>query len=260
MLIKYIKIILVNILLFLNFSVKADTHNYIVGNNKEKINQRIDNFFIKNSNEKKVLWVPDINGKSRYAFSINKGAYLSSKKYADPSDLYYLSEKIDEGLNFELNNSKQIEISLLKNNFEIAYRHRHLMDMSSGIFFENKDKSFGIVFNKDFITSKNSMANIGIIQAKDKYVVFEAKFVKLFNNEDSELYGSLNHEVKSDILNLGIAHTWFEIANQYDLTIDIQEQDKKMKAALYASFGDERMKFEIGLDQIKNVSQSNIFF
>ena len=43
MLIKYIKIILINILLFLNFSVKADTLNYIVGNDKKKINQRIDN-------------------------------------------------------------------------------------------------------------------------------------------------------------------------------------------------------------------------
>ena len=87
MLIKYIQIILINILLFLNFSVKADTLNYIVGNDKEKINQRIDNFFIKHSNEKRVFWVPEIYGKSRYAFSIQKGPYLSSKKYADASYL-----------------------------------------------------------------------------------------------------------------------------------------------------------------------------
>jgi len=100
MLIKYITILLINVLLLLNNSVKADVSNYISGNNNEKINQQIDRFFIKNPNEKSVFWVPEINGKSRYAFSIRKNAYLSSKKYADASDLYYLSEKIDEGLKF----------------------------------------------------------------------------------------------------------------------------------------------------------------
>jgi hypothetical protein len=260
MLIKYIKIVLINTLLFLNFSVKADTQNYIVGNNKEKINQRIGNFFISHPNEKRVFWVPEIKGKSRYAFSIQKDAYLTSTKYADASDLYYLSEKIDEGLKFEHNESKQVEISILKNNFNATYKQGHLLGISSGIFFEKKDNSFGIILNKDFIISKNSLANFGFKQAQDKYIVFDAKFLKLFDNENSEFYGILNHELKSDILNVGIGHTWFEIANQYDLTLGIQEHDKKLEAELYATFGDERMKFEIGLDQIKNVSQSNMFF
>ena len=260
MLIKYITILLINVLLLLNNSVKADVSNYISGNNNEKINQQIDRFFIKNPNEKSVFWVPEINGKSRYAFSIRKNAYLSSKKYADASDLYYLSEKIDEGLKFELNKSKQIDISLLKSNFNVTYRQRHPMGVNTGIFFEKKDNSFGMFLNKDFIISKNTMANFGFNQAKDKYTVFDAKFVKLSNNEDSEFYGKINHEFKSDIFNMEIGHTWFEIANQYDLTVAIEEQDKKVVSNFYATFGDERMKFQIGLDQIKNSSDINIFF
>ena len=33
-----------------------------------------------------------------------------------------------------------------------------------------------------------------------------------------------------------------------------------MKAELYATFWDEKMKFQIGFDQIKNVSDPNMFF
>jgi hypothetical protein len=260
MLIKYITILFINILLFLNNSVKADVQNYIVGNNQEKISQRIDNFFIEYPNEKRVFWVPEINGKSRYAFSIRKNAYIFSKKYADASDLYYLSEKIDEGLKFELNKSKQIDISLLKSNFNVTYRQRHLSGIKTGVFLEKKDNSFGMFLNKDFIIFKNTIANFGFKQAKDKYIVFDAKFVKLSNNEVSEFYCNLNHEFKSDILNMGIGHTWFEIANQYDLTVGIEEQDKKIVSNLYATFGDERMKFQIGFDQIKNSSDMNVFF
>ena len=258
MLINYIKIILINSLFFFNGSVKADTHNYIVGNNKENINQRIENFFIKYPNEKRVFWVPEIKGKSRYAFSIKKNAYLTSKKYFDASDLYYMSEKIDEGLKFEFNKSKQTEIYLLKNNFHATYRQRHLLGISTGIFFEKKNNSFGMILNKDFLISKNSMLNLEFKHAKN--IVFDTKFVKLFNNEESELYSNLDYEFNSDILNIGIGRTWFEIANQYDLTVGVKEQDKKLEAELYATFGDKTMKFQIGLDQIKNLSNPNIFF
>ena len=57
-----------------------------------------------------------------------------------------------------------------------------------------------------------------------------------------------------------IGHTWFEITNQYDLTVSIQEQEKKLEAALYATFGDEKMKFQIGLNHIQNNSNMNLFF
>ena len=258
MLINYIKIILINSLFFFNGSVKADTHNYIVGNNKENINQRIENFFIKYPNEKRVFWVPEIKGKSRYAFSIKKNAYLTSKKYFDASDLYYMSEKIDEGLKFEFNKSKQTEIYLLKNNFHATYRQRHLLGISTGIFFEKKNNSFGMILNKDFLISKNSMLNLEFKHAKN--IVFDTKFVKLLNNEESEIFSNLDYEFNSDILNIGIGRTWFEIANQYDLTVGVKEQDKKLEAELYATFGDKTMKFQIGLDQIKNLSNPNIFF
>jgi len=260
MLIKYIIILLINILLFLNGSVKADIPNYIVGNNQEKINQRIDSFFIEYPNESKVFWVPEIKGKSRYAFLIRKNAYLTSKKYADASDLYYLSKKIDEGLKFELNKSKQIDISLIKSNFDVTYKQRHPMGIRTGIFFEKKENSFGMILNKEFIIFKNAIADFGFKQANDNYTVFNAKFVKLSNNEDSEFYGNLNHEFRSDILNVGIGHTWFEIANQYDLTVGIEEQDKKVISNLYATFGGKRMKFQVGLNQIKNNSNTNMFF
>ena len=61
-------------------------------------------------------------------------------------------------------------------------------------------------------------------------------------------------------LNVGIGNTWFDIANQFDLTLGIHEQDKKVESELYATFGDENIKFQVGLDQIKNSSNMNMFF
>jgi hypothetical protein len=240
--------------------VKADIPSYIIGNNQGKINQRIDSFFFKYPYEKRVIWVPEIKGKSRYAFSIQKSAYFISKKYADASDLYYLSEKIDEGLKFEPNNSKQIDIFLLKSNFNMSYKQRYRSGIEAGIFLEKKDKSIGLNLNKDVIISKNAFGNFGVEQVKDKYAIFIAKFVKLSNNENSEFYGNINHEFKSDYLNVGIGNTWFDIANQFDLTLEIYEKGKKLESEFYATFGDEKMKFQIGFDQIKNNSDINMFF
>ena len=66
--IKYLIILLTNAFFLLNSSVKADNTNYIVGNNQDKITERIDTFFIKNPNDESLIWVPEIKGKSRYAF------------------------------------------------------------------------------------------------------------------------------------------------------------------------------------------------
>ena len=91
-------------------------------------------------------------------------------------------------------------------------------------------------------------------------MVFNAKFVKLSNNENSEFYGNVKHEFKSKHLNVGIGNTWFDIANQFDLTLGIQEQGKKVESELCVTFGDENMKFQVGLNQIKNNSNMNMFF
>jgi hypothetical protein len=171
-----------------------------------------------------------------------------------------LSEKIDEGLKFEPNNSKQIDIFLLKSNFNMSYKQRYRSGIEAGIFLEKKDKSIGLNLNKDVIISKNAFGNFGVEQVKDKYAIFIAKFVKLSNNENSEFYGNINHEFKSDYLNVGIGNTWFDIANQFDLTLEIYEKGKKLESEFYATFGDEKMKFQIGFDQIKNNSDINMFF
>ena len=127
MLIKNVTILLTYIFVFFNNSVKADSYNYILGN-KEKINERINSFFIKYPNENIVFWVPEINGKSRYAFSIQKRCIFNLKEiHSDASDLYYLSEKIDDGLKFEPNKSKNIDILYQKIILILIYSQRHFI-------------------------------------------------------------------------------------------------------------------------------------
>ena len=223
--------------------------------------ENIDQFFIQNSQKKNVIWAPKIKGKSRYSFSISRDAYYISKKHSDASDLFYLSEINDNGLKFQSNKSKNIDIVISENNSNLILSQSILSNINAGLFLKSKEKiSYGISLNKDVIISKNALGNFGAEQAKDEYTVFNAKFVKLSNNENSEFYGNINHEFKSDHLNMGIGNTWFDIANQFDLTLGIHEQDKKLESEFYATFGDETMKFQIGFDQIKNNSNMNMFF
>ena len=223
--------------------------------------ENIDQFFIQNSQKKNVIWAPKIKGKSRYSFSISRDAYYISKKHSDASDLFYLSEQNDSGLKFQSNKSKNIDIVISENNSNLILSQSILSNINAGLFLKNKEKiSFGVNLNKDVIISKNALGNFGVEQAKDEYTVFNAKFVKLSNNENSEFYGNINHEYKSDHLNIGIGNTWFDIANQFDLTLGIHEQGKKVESEFYATFGDENMKLQIGFDQIKNNSNMNMFF
>ena len=223
--------------------------------------ENIDQFFIQNSQKKNVIWAPKIKGKSRYSFSISRDAYYISKKHSDASDLFYLSEQNDSGLKFQSNKSKNIDIVISENNSNLILSQSILSNINAGLFLKNKEKiSFGVNLNKDVIISKNALGNFGVEQAKDEYTVFNAKFVKLSYNENSEFYGNINHEFKSDYINVGIGNTWFDIANQFDLTLGIHEQGKKVESEFYATFGDENMKFQVGLNQIKNNSNMNMFF
>ena len=242
-------------------SFNANEINYISNDFSNFSIDNIDQFFIQNPEKKNVIWAPKVKGKSKYTFSIPKTAYLISKNHADASDLFYLSEQTDSGLKFQSNKSKNIDIVISENNSNLILSQGILSNINAGLFLKNKEKiSFGVNLNKDVIISKNALGNFGVEQAKDEYTVFSAKFVKLSNNENSEFYGNINHEFKSDYLNVGIGNTWFGIANQFDLTLGIQEQTKKVESELYATFGDEGIKFQIGLNQIVNNSNMNMFF
>ena len=256
--IRYYKLI---IFILIPISIQADESNHVIIGFNDSIINEIDDFFSAQPTKKNVIWAPKVKGKSRYTFSIPKNAYLISKNHADASDLFYLSEQTDSGLKFESNKSKNIDIVISKNNSNLILSQSILSNINAGLFLKNKEKiSFGVNLNKDVIISKNALGNFGVEQAKDEYIVFNAKFVKLSNNENSELYGNINHEFKSNHLNVGIGSTWFDLANQFDLTLGIHEQGKKVESEIYATFGDENMKFQIGFNQIKNNSNMNMYF
>jgi len=242
-------------------NIQAEEIEYIPGNSSKSIVENIDLFFIQKPQKRSVLLTPKIKGKSRYSFSIPRDAYYISKKYADASDLFYLSQQIDSGLKFQSNKSKNIDIVISENNSNLILNQSIISNINAGLFLKNKEKiSFGVNLTKDVIILKNVLGNFGLEQAKDEYTVFNAKFVKLSKNENSEFYGNINHEFKSNHLNVGIGNTWFDIANQFDLTLGIHEQGKKVESEIYATFGDENIKFDIGLDKIKNNSKMNMFF
>jgi len=242
-------------------AINAKEINYIPTDFNKSAVENIDKFFLQNPKKDNVIWTPKIKGKSRYAFSIQKDAYLISKTHSDASDLYYLSEQIDSGLKFKPNKSKNIDIFISENNSNLYLSQNILSNINAGLFLKNKEKiSFGLRLNKDVIITKNTLGNFGVEQAKDENTTFNAKFVRLSNSENSEFYGNINHEFKSDYLNVGIGNTWFDIANQFDLTLGINDQGEKVESEIYATFGDETMKLQIGLNHIKNNSNMNLFF
>ena len=256
--IRYYKLI---IFILIPISIQAEESNHVIIGFNDTIINKIDDFFSTQPTKKNVIWAPKVKGKSKYIFSIPRNAYLISKNHADASDLFYLSEQTDSGLKFQSNKTKNIDIVISENNSNLILSQSILSNINAGLFLKNKEKiSFGVNLNKDVIISKNALGNFGVEQAKDEYTVFNAKFVKLFYNENSEFYGNINHEFKSDHLNIGIGNTWFDIANQFDLTLGIHEQGKKVESELYVTFGDENMKFQVGLNQIKNNSNMNMFF
>ena len=242
-------------------AINAKEINYISTDFNKSAVENIDKFFLQNPKKDNVIWTPKIKGKSRYAFSIQKDAYLISKIHSDASDLYYLSEQIDNGLIFHKKKLKNINMIISENNSSLVLNQSILSNINVGLLFENKEKtSFGVNLNKDLIISRNALGNFGVEQVKGEYTVFNAKFVKLSKNENSEFYGNLNYEFKSNHPNVGIGNTWFDITNQFDLTLGINDQGEKVESEIYATFGDETMKFQIGLNHIKNNSNMNLFF
>ena len=97
-------------------TIQAEEIEYITSNSSKSIVENIDRVFIQKPQKRSVLLTPKIKGKSRYSFSIQRDAYYLSKKHADSSDLFYLSQQIDSGLKFQSNKSKNIDIVISKIN------------------------------------------------------------------------------------------------------------------------------------------------
>ena len=91
-------------------SLQAEEVNYISYDINTSVVSKIDKFFTEKPQKTNVIWTPKINGRSRYAFSIPKDAFLISKKHSDSSELYYLSEIIDNGLTFHQKKAANLNI------------------------------------------------------------------------------------------------------------------------------------------------------
>ena len=140
-------------------SVNANEIKYISNDFSNFSIENIDQFFLQNSQKKNVIWAQKLEGKSRYSFSIPKDAYYISKKHADASDLFYLSEQNDNGLKFHSNKSKNIDILISENNSNLILSQSILSNINAGLFLKNKEKiSFGLNLNKDVIISKNALS------------------------------------------------------------------------------------------------------
>ena len=156
---------------------------------------------------------------------------------------------------------KNIDILSNGENFRFDMHVSSFSNMSYGIYTKKDDNnSFGITLKKDFMVLNQDLFNLKLDQPIKEYPTFNAQLITLINDEKSQISYDINHKFKSDHLNMGIGNTWFDIANQFDLTLGIHEQDKKLESEFYATFGDETMKFQIGLDQIKNSSNMYMFF
>ena len=255
--IKYYKLV---ILLLVPISIQAEEVNYISNDINTQIVSTIDKFFIEQPQKKNVIWIPKINGRSRYAFSIPKDAYLISKKHSDSFELYYLSEIIDNGYTLHQDKSITLDFFSSRDNFRATFEQRFLSNINAGLFFEKKDNLIGINFNKEFIVSENALSDFGFEQVKDNYTIFKTRFVKLTKNEDAELSGNITHEFKSNIFNAEVAYTWFDIANKFDFTAGLKQASNIVSSEIYGTFSEENVKFQIGLNEIRNTSNMNIFF
>ena len=255
--IRYYKLI---ILFLMPISLQAEEVNDISYDINTSVISKIDKFFTEKPQKTNVIWTPKINGRSRYAFSIPKDAYLISKKHSDSSELYYLSEIIDNGLTFHRKKAANLNIFSSRDNFRATFEQRFLSSINAGLFFEKKDNLIGINFNKEFIVSENALSDFGFEQVKDNYTIFKTRFVKLTKNEDAELSGNISHEFKSNIFNAEVAYTWFDIANKFDFTAGLKQDSNIVSSEIYGSFSEENVKFQIGLNEMRNTSNMNIFF
>ena len=241
-------------------SLQAEEVNDISYDINTSVVSKIDKFFTEKPQKTNVIWTPKINGRSRYAFSIPKDAYLISKKHSDSSELYYLSEIIDNGLTLHRKKAANLNIFSSRDNFRATFEQRFLSSINAGLFFEKKDNLIGINFNKEFIVSENALSDFGFEQVKDNYTIFKTRFVKLTKNEDAELSGNISHEFKSNIFNAEVAYTWFDIANKFDFTAGLKQASNIVSSEIYGTFSKENVKFQIGLNEMRNTSNMNIFF
>jgi len=127
-LIRYYTLI---ILLLMPMTINANEIDYISNDFRNSNIENIDKFFLQNPQKKNVTFVPKVKGKSRYSFLISKDAYYISKKHADASDLFYLSEQTDNGLKFQSNKSKNIDIVISENNSSLVLNQSILSNINA---------------------------------------------------------------------------------------------------------------------------------
>ena len=251
---------IVIVLLILPLTIQAKEISHISSFQNNLVIGKINSFFLEYPKKRNFIWVPIIEGKSKYVLSIPKAVFKVSQKHSDASDLYYLSEKIDKGLKFHRDKIKRIDIEIEENNIELVFNQSTLSNINLGFFLQKKEKtSTGLIINKDFVVLNELLVNLSARQSKDTYPIFDAKFVKLVSDEKSELHGNINHEFKSGIFNFGTGYTWFEVLNKFDLTIDFQQNNELLQSKIHTTFDYDKSKLQIGLKHLKNKPGIDMF-
>lgn len=243
-----------------NNDVLAEVNNKISGSSPHKITERIESFFSKYPNEKTIVWLPEFHGKSRYSFSIFRDSYNNSKKYADMSDLYYLTKKIDNNLSLYPNKVRNIDVFLKDSNYKFKYKQNLAWKINTTLFIHKKENLYGLNLDKDFLMFKNSLGNFGIEQAVGEYPIFNLKFATLTNNENAELYLHTRHLARSGNFDIVFEYTWFDILHQFDFSLSTKKNNKEIDTAFYATIPLEKNKIQFGLSKIQDMSNMNIFF
>lgn len=236
----------------------ADDSKFAQENSSSMITQRIESFFVKHPDKLEFLWVPEIRGKSRYVLSIPRQGYNISKKYADASDLYYQTKKIDNKLLLHSNNLKNIDFFWSEDSYELKYKQNTYYDYNVGVFLKNKNH-LGLSIGKEFVLLKNSLGNLNIDLSDNLYPLIQSQYVNLLKNENSELFINTNYSTQLNNLESSIGYVWFDLLDQFDFTIGINQKKRKILPEAYATFGDDKMKFQIGFNQGKYNSNTKMF-
>ncbi|MDB4009188.1 hypothetical protein N9466_07950 [Amylibacter sp.] len=246
-------------LFFISLTQCVFGKNSIQSNLNQSAIKKVDKYFADNPNQSKAILFPVFNQKRKNSFIIPKKGFLVAKKYQDSSDLYYYSKYQENKISLYPMENNNIDIFLSNSLKKLQFIQQFKSGFGLGMAIQNNGNSaIDLVIEQNLVVNDN-LLNLNIKQS-EKYPTFNVNLLRLSENENSEIFTSFFYEFKSSNIFGEIGNTWFDVTKNLDFTFALQDNNYDLTPSIHATYNRNDMRLHLGINEIKNKSNFNIFF
>ena len=217
----------------------------------------VSDFFDATPDADRFVWVPQIQGLSRYGFTIPREGFRRAEIYQDSSDLYYLSDLRDLGLATGDAPASSWTAVWAKDSMALGVEGSWAPSYRAGLRVQSGGGSkIQGVLRRQVVVSEQTIVGLSAEIGSSTALRLVGEAVSLAAHEHSELFANIAVEAGGRLLWGEVGKTWFEVGANLDLYASAYSRAGHTQAQVLLHYGQSNYQINLGVQDLFSSSPS----